>query len=95
MVGALASACQSLFPNRCEDECTDVRQVTAEALAGAASALDRVTPEWASHTGTYVGCMFTDYMNLLLQGHGWPTSGPLLTGTDALLQPLFAKLVCC
>ena len=54
-------------------------QVTAEALAGASWALDS-EPSWAARTGTYVGCMFNDYMPLLLHGHGWPTSGPLLTG---------------
>ena len=57
-------------------------QITMEALAGASFALN-VMPDWAAHTGTYVGCMFTDYMQLLLHGHGWPTSGPLLTGNHA------------
>lgn len=31
-------------------------------------------------TGTYVGCMFTDYMALVRQGHGKPHSGALMTG---------------
>ena len=54
-------------------------QVTAEALAGASRVLD-AQQDWTACTGTYIGCMFTDYMNLLLHGHGWPMSSPLLTG---------------
>jgi len=35
-------------------------QVTAEVL-GAADVQAMGEPGWARHTGTYVGCMFTDY----------------------------------
>lgn len=60
-------------------------QVTGEALAGASS-VTAGSPDWAAHTATYVGCMFNDYMSLLLHAHGWHTSGALLTGAD---MPLF------
>ncbi len=34
----------------------------------------------APRTGTYVGCMFTDYMALVRSGHGRHHSGALMTG---------------
>ena len=34
-------------------------------------------------TGTYVGCMFTDYMALVRGGHGRHHTGALMTGAHA------------
>lgn len=44
-------------------------QVSAEALSEAG---------WPGRdTGTYVGCMFVDYMNLQREGYGLPSTGPV------------------
>lgn len=50
----------------------------SQALAdGAAWGLG---PTSAPRTGTYIGCMFTDYMALVRTGHGRAHSGALMTG---------------
>lgn len=44
-------------------------QVSAEALSEAG---------WPGRdTGTYIGCMFVDYMNLQREGYGLPSTGPV------------------
>lgn len=52
-------------------------EVAAEALAGGGVQHNHVT---AMRTGTYVGCMFTDYMPLLRQGYGLQHTGGVMTG---------------
>lgn len=37
-------------------------------------------PAWQQTCGTYVGCMFVDYMTLLRSGYGFANTGPLMTG---------------
>lgn len=57
-----------------------------QALAG-------TSPGAAKRTGTYVGCMFTDYMALVRQGHGRHHSGALMTGDCQRHHPS-PRLVC-
>ncbi|BDA51455.1 probable oleandomycin polyketide synthase, modules 5 and 6 [Coccomyxa sp. Obi] len=53
-------------------------QVSAEALSEAG------WPGW--DTGTYIGCMFVDYMNLQREAYGLPSSGAVMTGSGAPYQ---------
>ena len=55
------------------------RSVLMQTLANGAP---RWAPAAARRTGTYVGCMFTDYMPLLRQGYGLHHSGAVMTGQD-------------
>ncbi|CAL8465605.1 g5141 [Coccomyxa elongata] len=53
-------------------------QVSAEALSEAG---------WPGReTGTYIGCMFVDYMNLQREGYGLPSTGAVMTGSGAPYQ---------
>jgi acyl transferase domain-containing protein len=52
--------------------------VSHEALAAAGTAWDAET--MACFTGTYIGCMFTDYMNLLRVTLGMKHTGQMMTG---------------
>lgn len=45
-------------------------------------------PAWQQTCGTYVGCMFVDYMNLLRNGYGFASTGPVMTGALPLHAPL-------
>lgn len=56
-----------------------VLQVTGETLAGAEGTLGEM-PGWQKRTGTYVGCMFVDYMTLLQRSYGFPSTGAVMTG---------------
>ncbi len=42
-------------------------------------------PSWRQSCGTYVGCMFVDYMTLLRGGYGFASTGPVMTGETLLL----------
>ena len=61
-------------------------EVSAEALSGCGT---RHSATSAKRTGTYVGCMFTDYMPLLRQGHGLHYTGAVMTGTSFPPIPWF------
>ena len=50
---------------------------TAQALTDDAA---HWQPATAKRTGTYVGCMFADYMPLLRQGYGLHHTGAVMTG---------------
>lgn len=52
--------------------------VTCEALHDSGGAFNLAS--MGSRTGTYVGCMFMDYMNLLRVGLDKKHSGPVMTG---------------
>lgn len=54
-------------------------EVTAEVLAGGGAQHNPVT---AMRTGTYIGCMFTDYMPMLRQGYGLQHTGAVMTGMN-------------
>ncbi|KAK9864440.1 hypothetical protein WJX84_006132 [Apatococcus fuscideae] len=43
-------------------------------------------PRWQGTCGTYVGCMFVDYMSLLRNGYGFASTGPVMTGNGAPYQ---------
>jgi acyl transferase domain-containing protein len=53
-------------------------EVTAEGLADAGPRC--FGADAASRTGTYVGCMFNDYMSLLHVVHGLDFTGQIMTG---------------
>ena len=59
-------------------------QATAEGLAAAEDFLQE-SPGWAKRTGTYVGCMFVDYMSLLQRSYGHASTGAVMTGTPAVI----------
>ena len=44
-------------------------------------------PAWQQTCGTYVGCMFVDYMSLLKNGYGFASTGPVMTGVHILPGP--------
>jgi hypothetical protein len=46
-------------------------------------ALSDAPGEAAPRTGTYVGCMFTDYMALVRDGHGRHHTGAIMTGAPS------------
>ena len=52
----------------------------------AAQSLRTLGQDWASHTGTYIGCMFVDHFALLRDGYGMGSSGPVMTGNGAPYQ---------
>ena len=57
--------------------------ITCEALHDAGGAYN--LESMGSRTGTYVGCMFMDYMNLLRVGLDIKHSGPVMTGAGRAL----------
>ena len=59
-------------------------QATAEGLAAAEVFLQE-NPGWAKRTGTYVGCMFVDYMSLLQRSYGRASTGAVMTGTSPFI----------
>ncbi len=77
------------------------RQRTSSGLSTAipcyAQALAEGAPLWGStaarRTGTYVGCMFTDYMPLLRQGYGLHHTGAVMTGYKHISETLREQLV--
>ena len=59
-------------------------QVTTEGLA-AAEVFLQDNPGWTKRTGTYVGCMFVDYMSLLQRSYGHASTGTVMTGTSPFI----------
>ncbi len=55
-------------------------QITGDALHGSLQSLDAAT------TGTYVGCMFTDYMDYMRVSLQIHHTGPMMTGNGAPYQ---------
>lgn len=69
-------------------------QVTLEALVASKDGLQGL-PDSKKSTGTYVGCMFVDHMQLLQQGYGLSSTGPVMTGETSTHFTSYFGGTCC